>query len=352
MSTIHQFLAGATAGDAITDHALLLQRWLNEMGITSHIYAEHIHQSVSQQVRVYQTYRPSKKEPFVIYHHSLGSAVADFMCEQNKPLLVIHHNVTPPHFFEAVNPAWAELARWGLRQLPQLRPHTRFAVGVSAFNEHELHEAGYTQTAVVPITFDPTQYNHPQNEALVQDWQNKRPLLLFVGRISPNKKQEDLLKLMVHLRRIHPQAHLLLIGDRWVIGYDQWLETQTKKLGIADAVTLTGKVSQADLVTAYKQADLYVSMSEHEGFGKPFIESMYHELPILAYSATATPYTLGGTGILFHEKRYAELAELIDHLLQDKALRRRIIYKQKTRVQDFLEPTVREQFCTLIQSLL
>jgi glycosyltransferase involved in cell wall biosynthesis len=92
-------------------------------------------------------------------------------------------------------------------------------------------------------------------------------------------------------------------------------------------------------------------MSEHEGFCKPLIESMHLGLPVLAYAATAVPSTMGGAGILFHEKDYESLAEIVDILVQDQRLRQRIITGQNERVKAFLEPNVRRLWATYLEKL-
>ena len=349
--TLHQFLAGATKGDAITQHAFIIRRWLREMGLQSEIYAEHIHDSVADAVRPFLTYRPTRHETHIIYHHSLGSYVADWLLQQSPRLILIHHNVTPPHFFARINPAWTRMTEQGQAQLVTLQPKTDLAIGVSGFNERELREAGYGQTAVIPLIMPTEQYDLPLNEPLAAQLQQLGPKILFIGRFSPNKKQEDLVKLLYFLHRIRPDAHLLLVGDRWAIKYDQWVEWLTADLGLSDHVTLTGKVSQQDMVTYYKTADLYISMSEHEGFGQPLIESMYLGLPILAYASTGIPSTLGNVGVQFHHKNYEHLAELVDILLSDQSLRQRLIAQQKQRVQTFLEPQVHHLFIQHLNSL-
>lgn len=346
--TLHQFLTGATAGDAITDHALLLRGWLRRLGFESHLFAQHIHASMAAEVRPLAAYRPARDGRLAIYHHSIGSDVADFLRQNRITLILIHHNVTPPEFFARINPAWVQLAQLGQAQLRALQPQTMLALADSAYNELELHEAGYVHTAVLPITLDEAQLNLPDNDELAAEWQGKRPLLLFVGRLAPNKKQEDLVKLLYYYRRIQPQAHLALLGDRWDLKYDLWVEELAADLGLGQAVTLTGKVSQQDMVTTYRAADLYVSMSEHEGFGKPFIESMYLGLPILAYASTSVPYTLGQAGVQFRQKDYARLAELVDILVTNQPLRQRLVAGQRERVQDFRETAV---FQTFLQAL-
>lgn len=243
------------------------------------------------------------------------------------------------------------MAQLGERQLRQLKPHVELALAVSGFNDLELHHAGYDNTGVMPIALERKLYDIPSNKALAASMASEGPKLLFIGRLSPNKKQEDLVKLLYFYHRIEPDARLILVGDPWVVKYDQWVLNLAADLGLAGNVTLTGKVSQQDMVTYYRNADLFISMSEHEGFGKPFIESMYLELPILAFDSTAVPYTLGEAGVLFGRKNFDDLAELVDILISDHDLRQRIIAKQRQRARSFLAPQVKEQFLIFISQL-
>jgi len=184
----------------------------------------------------------------------------------------------------------------------------------------------------------------PLNDTLANELRQRGPNLLFIGRLAPNKKQEDLVKLLYYCRRLDPHAHLYLVGDRWEIGYDNWVEKLATELKVAEALSLTGKVSQSDMVTYYRNSTLYISMSEHEGFGLPLIESMYLDLPVMAYGVSAVPDTLGDAGVLFYEKDFERLAELVHLLGNDDELRRRIITRQRKQLQKFLEPNVRQQF--------
>ena len=329
VKSLHQVLAGATIGDAITDHAFLIRDWLRELGFSSDIYALHIHPSVANEVRPLAFFKAKYSHKFVIYHHSIGSDCVDFLLRQNVKLILIHHNVTPPRFFDNINPAWGQMATLGQMQLATIQPHTVLALADSAYNELELQELGFVQTAVLPITLNEKDLNLPNNQQLEHKLAVIQPYLLFVGRLAPNKKQEELVQLLYYYRRIQPDAQLILVGDRWDLKYDLWVEQIAADFGLADAVTLTGKVSQQDLVTYYRQAALYISMSEHEGFGKPFIESMYLGLPVLAYGVTSVPYTLGKAGVQFLRKDYERLAELANILISDNELRQRLVNSPK-----------------------
>jgi glycosyltransferase involved in cell wall biosynthesis len=351
INTLHQFIVGASPGDAITDQALLIRRWLREMGFVSDLYAYHIHEAMEGEVRPSANLRSGNEGNWVIAHHSIGSPAVDQLLARQFQTILIYHNITPPEFFALVDPAWANYMKLGHEQLRQFPPQTRLALADSPYNELDLQQLPFDPTGVLPITLDETLYQTPSNQKLVDELNGRGPLLLFVGRISPNKRQEDLIKLLYYYRRIEPEAQLILVGDRWQVGYDRWLEGMAHSLGLAGAVTLTGRVSQADMVTYYRTADLYVSMSEHEGFGKPLIESMYLGLPILAYCSTAVPYTLGDAGIMFNQKHHEGLAELVDLLIKDTNLKNRLIQKQRERVKQFLEPQVKQLLCSYLQQL-
>ncbi len=352
MKRLHQFIIGATPGDAITDHAFLIQRWLREDGWVSEIYAESIHPSLSGKVQPYCEYRPARSGEWVILHHSIGSDLVEDLLQKNLCFLLIYHNITPPSFFQPVDPALVAQMQKGRKQLELLRAQTLLALGVSSFNEAELRAAGFARTGILPIALDPLQYDLEPNPDLMNCYRNEGPRLLFVGRLVPNKKQEDLLKLLYFYQRIEPSARLFLVGPPWVPAYAEWLRELAEELGLGEAVVFTGHVSQRDLVTYYRLADVYVSMSEHEGFGKPLIEAMYLGVPVIAYTAGGVPETMGGAGVLFRVKDWEALAELVDIVVKSEPLRKRIVERQRERASQFLEPSVRRTFEQFIANIL
>ena len=352
MTPLNQVIIGATLGDAITDEAFLLRRWLREMGFASEIFAQYIHPALEEEVRPVTTWRLQSNEEWLIYHHSIGSAVADQLMASSLKLILIYHNVTPPEFFKMISPALSREMIEGRGQLLALRSHTELALADSPFNAQDLIAAGFRKTDVLPIALDESRVNLPSNPDLVAHYDRQGPCLLFVGRQVPNKKQEDLIKLLYFYRRIEPRARLLLVGDAWVPAYAHWLCDLTVDLSVEDAVVFVGQAPQQDLVTYYRLADVYVSMSEHEGFGKPLIESMYFGLPVLAYAAAAVPETLGDAGVQFHHKDYEALAEVVDVLVRDDKLSQRIVARQRERVKEFLEPQVRQRWQRFLGEVL
>lgn len=348
---LHQFTEAISVGDAVSDQVFIIQRWLREMGFTSEIYAEHIRPGLEGRARPAREYRQQPAETCLIHHHAIGSDIAERVQDIGLPQILIYHNITPPRFFTP-DPVMAASLNKGRRQLEEMRSRTLLALGDSGYNERELVEIGFSPTGVLPIALDENQFDVATNEALAAECDRDRPLILFVGRFAPNKRQEDLLKLLYHLRRISPRARMVLVGSTDFTEYMAWQKERAQDLGLDEsAVQFTGHVSHQDMLTYYRCADVYISMSEHEGFGKPLIESMYSGLPVIAYASSAVPDTLGDAGILFHTKDFEALAELVDVVVKDEPLRQRIIARQKERVQTFLEPQVRQRWEAYLRSV-
>jgi glycosyltransferase involved in cell wall biosynthesis len=346
---LHQAVEGLLPGDATSAHVLLLQRWLRELGFESDIYFALNTSGETEGVKPF-VLSALAGEDLVIFHHTMGSEILAQLSEARVPLVLIYHNITPPQFFGGLDIMVVRQLMRGRTQMQQLPAQTRLALSDSPYSELELQELGFRPTGVLPIVLDQSHYEIPVDEALYAECKKGGPLLLFVGRITPNKRQEDLVELLFYYRRVQPEARLVLVGhpeEKYLI----WLKRLVDRLGLSDAVMFTGRVSQQEMVTYYRAADVFVSMSEHEGFGKPLIESMYFDLPVLAYASTAVPSTLGGAGVLFKRKDYEALAELLDLMIYDDKLRSSLIAGQRARVRAFLEPQVREQWLAYLETL-
>jgi glycosyltransferase involved in cell wall biosynthesis len=133
--------------------------------------------------------------------------------------------------------------------------------------------------------------------------------------------------------------------------YADWLAEFVTQYSLEDAVTFTGHVTLEALAAYYQIADVYISMSEHEGFGIPLIESMRFDVPIIAYDCTAVPEVLGGSGILIKQKRFDVIAELIHQLQTDTTLKQKVIDQQRQQAQQFAPELILEQMHALIEKV-
>jgi glycosyltransferase involved in cell wall biosynthesis len=109
-------------------------------------------------------------------------------------------------------------------------------------------------------------------------------------------------------------------------------------------VRCVGHVGFRQLCTFYRVADVYLTMSEHEGFCVPLLEAMHYGVPIVARAAGAIPETLGGAGLLVEGGRHAEAAEAVRLAVKDQAVRARLIEAGRARLADFAPAKVENDF--------
>ncbi len=343
---IHQILPTISPGDAIGNEAQEIKRVLNEWGYKSEIYAQNIHPKIN--AKKYTEYKKvSSKENILIFHFSIGSEVSEFVKKLPDKKIMIYHNITPPEYFCGVNETLVNLLENGKKELRSLVDHIDLAVGVSEYNRLELQEMGFKNTDVLPIIINFHEYSSP-NKKLLSKYDDDFVNLLFVGRVTPHKRQEDIIKVFYYYKLINPKSRLFLAGSyEGCEIYSDYLKKLIQELNMKD-VYLLGKISFNDLISYYKLADFFICMSEHEGFCVPILESMYFEVPIIAYKSTAIPFTLEDTGILVKEKNYCEIAEMVNVLIEDEELRSTLVKKQKDRLENFK----REKIISQLESIL
>jgi glycosyltransferase involved in cell wall biosynthesis len=349
----HQLVPNLAFGDAISQQAITLQRILRAAGIRSEIYAEHVDARLRGEARPVGRLREEAGDrALVLFHFSIGSAVTDLFRLLPNPRVLVYHNITPPEFFRGVNPRVAALCARGRDELRELRPHCATALADSEFNRRELEALGFDNTAVVPIVLDPERYAVRSVRRLERPYRDGHVNFLHVGRLVPNKRIEDVLKVFYfYRRRINPDSRLFLVGiDTDMEIYSLALRQMIDDLGIP-GVSFPGRVSQRELVTYYRLAHVYLCMSEHEGFCAPLVEAMYLGVPVIAYAAGAVPETLGDAGVLVVRKEFAEIAELAAVLCEEAGLRASLVASGRERARQFLPEVVAPRVRALLEPL-
>lgn len=337
MPAIHQFHTTLAPGDAVSNHVFALRRLFRSWGYGSFAYAVEAKPGTTDVLPYRRLFRGVEAEDVLLLHYSMGHEVYAQLAKVSARRVLVYHNVTPPEFFEGINPHAALYAERGVRGLAELAPHVDLALAVSEFNREELADAGFARTRVVPVLVDWEQYDAAPDGAVLASWDGPGTRLLFVGRISPNKRQDDLIRMLAYYRRcIDAEAQLILVGaHRDQPQYHGRLGMLASALRLDDAVTFTGSVSLAALIAYYRVASCFVSLSEHEGFGVPLLEAMRFRLPIVAYAAGAIPETVDGAGVLLREKDLAAVAESCALVLERRELRESLVAKGEERLAEY-----------------
>ena len=340
---IDQWVPALHRGDAIGDSARLMRDAFRSWGHRADVYALELDADLVGDGRPFSEWKAGSRDDLVILHYALPSPLTPALKAHRGRRILLHHNITPPRFFLEDDPDMARICALGQEELGSLAGHVDLGLADSEWSRRELESLGFPRTGVLPIYLDFRRYREAPNPVLRRLLEDGTTNLLFVGRLTPNKRQEDLIRLLSYWRRfIAPDARLLLVGKLPRRGhYFEALQAFAYEEGFTPwDVVFLGHVDHDDLLAGYAAAHLFVSMSEHEGFGVPLVESMLMRVPVLAYSATAVPHTLGGAGVQFTEKRLAEVAEAAHLLVTDRALREAVLAGQDRRLPAFAPPAV------------
>lgn len=356
IGAIHQLVPGFQFGDAITHYALRLQNLFRSWGYASEIFAEGIHPKViSFCSPLSQFLAVDSEQTLVILHYSIHSEASRVFLEAKGRKILQYHNITPADFFEGYSELHRRMAKLGRERLGSFLGAAEQTWADSPFNCRELEACGYRDAKIVPLLVDFRDLDLAfANPDLLRRYRDGKVNLLFVGRVAPNKRHLDLLHTLAAYRKLRGNnARLFIVGPyNGLEPYFDQLRQEALDLGIESSVIFTGAVAFSHLKAYYRVSDVFVCLSEHEGFCIPLLEAMHFDLPIVAYAAGAVPETLGGAGVLLHSKEPVRVAETLARLVENQEWRTNIVQAQRERAVAFSREKVIEQIRGQLSTIL
>ena len=342
MRRVHQVLATLGYGDAIGHEVLGIQRVLRGAGYESEIFVEAADPRL-EAVTIDYRHLVDHAHPdnLLLHHFSLASKASRTAFALPDRMALIYHNITPPEFFVGLHRSLSSECFRGRRELSAYRERCDIALGDSEFNRQDLERLGFTRTGVLPVVPDFSHLDGPADRTVANIYDDAWTNVLFVGRMVPNKKIEDVIRFFhAYHRFFNPRSRLLLVGAQG--GFERYmaaLHHLTSTLGNSH-VHFIGPVSNEELVAFYEVADLFLCASEHEGFCVPLVEAFHKQIPVLAYAAAAVPATMDGAGLLYSDKDPSHVAALIDAVVsnlevQDTVIRGQLAAVDRLRAKDF-----------------
>jgi glycosyltransferase involved in cell wall biosynthesis len=352
---IHQWVPAAHKGDAIGDSARQVRALLRGMGHDSELFALTIDEDLRGDVLPFSDAAATGGD-VTIFHFALPSPMTEAFARLKGVKVLQYHNITPAAFFAPYDAGLFRLAALGRQELATLAGRVDLALGDSDFNRQELEALGFRQTGVMPIAVNTGRITDaPPRPALERILRDGLINILFVGRIVPNKKIEDHIRLAeMYKRYIDSYYRFIFVGryDGLPRYYAQIRALIEQYEMLPDRFWFTGPVPDEDLAAFYRWSDAYVSLSEHEGFCVPLVEAMAADVPVVAYAAGAVPETLGGAGLLFAPKDLEVAAELLGSVVYDRGVRAGVLAGQRRRLQDFAPPRIQARLSHVLETVL
>lgn len=339
---IIQVIDALIYGDGVSKDLLKINDRLKEAGYICEIYCRFIADEYRNVVKDITTMK-TKKDDIIIHHYSGTPHVLDEVRAADGIKVLKYHNITPEHFFDPK--ADVDALAEGEKILAANQEVYDFWIADSNFNAICLNRMGVNKKIdVMPIYID---FNHMEKYRLPK---NEIKTFLFIGRLAENKRHEDILKVFeYYYTHFSQECELYFAGnyEEYETNYRKLLEI-IKDYNSKRVIHFTGKISEEELNRLYNRADIFLCMSEHEGFCIPLIESMFYEIPTLAYDACVVAETMGNAGVLLKEKDPRTIAQLCYLILHDEELRGDIIKCQNKRILEFSEKNMSKRLLQLV----
>jgi glycosyltransferase involved in cell wall biosynthesis len=291
---------------------------LRREGFESEIFAEEISDELRARARKWTDFFDvDTPDSVLLAHYSIASPGMVSLPVLKSRIVILYHNITPHRYHIDVYPLVSYHCLLARAWLPRVASCASHGVAYSEFSARELKAAGMTQTTVIPLLVDSAQWDIPSDPFTLRMARNSgEKRILVVGRVAPNKKFEDAIKIASLVRN----CRLIVAGSP--LGCETYYHTlQRMASSLNVKCDFTGHISQAELNALYRTSDLMLVVSEHEGFCVPVIEAFYFELPVVAFSDAAVSETAGPGAILVNGRTPAEAAALIERMLSDAQLR-------------------------------
>lgn len=351
IQAVHQFHPSCVAGDGVTKSMFFFRKLLRKLGFASEIYCEHIAPELRSEVLPLQ--QLERNEDFLLlHHHSLGYRNSQWLESLAAPKVLVYHNITPPHLLPEGD--LRELSRLGRIQLAEWVDGYIGAIGVSEYNSDELNSHGYRRLATLPILVDLDElasrtWDQPTVERL-----RSALNIVFVGRISENKRQHELIEVFDEFLHFTNQpARLVLAGGITSEPYYRRLQQMVVERGDDGRVLWLGKVDDAVVQSLYRVADIFLCLSEHEGFCMPVIEAMMHDVPVVARDAGALAHTMGPGGLLLRADQTdpRKIAGTLQVLMNEPGLRRQVIQGQRRNLERYRPDALLRELAAYLDAL-
>jgi glycosyltransferase involved in cell wall biosynthesis len=342
VTRIHQVLSGAGPVDAVTSQAFAYRRAFESWGMAGGVYAAAIEPAVRGDVEAVGRLRPAAGD-LLLFHYSAYAPRLEPLLDLPQRKLLVYHNVTPAEWLWEHQPHVATLCALGRDHLPRWARAVDVAAAVSEFNAADLRAAGARDVRVVPILFDPGRLGGHGNDSAPGGAR-----VLSVGRLAPHKRPDLLLRAFgLYRSACDPGARLDVVGEALSPAYEESLRSAA-----GAGVTIHGRLDQGRLDRLWRDASVFLTLSEHEGFCVPLLEAFASDTPVVARPVGGMP-EVGGDAVLWCSDRdLAVVAEMVDLAVRDAALRAALVARGRSRLSDYSAETVLARLRSAVDAAL
>jgi len=298
----------------------------------------------------------SGEENLALYHHSVFWEKGEEFLKASKAKIIFrYHNITPESFFEGYNEHHFSQCKLGRIQTVRLAQEFQNALWLcdSWYNAEDVKEyVDRDRIAICPPFNKIAEWGNkvPDEHVLKELLHSQTINLLFVGRVAPNKGHLELLEVLHSYRKNYSESIKLRVVGKFDDGlplYNDLIKNRIAEYGLNECVEFIGEINDATLMSYYLGSDIFVCMSNHEGFCVPLIEANYFEIPVIAKDTSAIHETMGQKQLVLGEN-IKEYAAAIHVIMKNQSAKEMLIESGCKNYFRFSYSEIRETFCNIM----
>lgn len=351
-------------GDAIGNFSLQLLDFLTGHEFDVRLFARHFDATSTPMVFHFDLLE-SMVEPddLIFAQYSIFESGNEVYSRLSNRKIVYYHGITPPHYFADIDQLTEKGCREGILQAPLFSDfdfyfaNSRFMLGellerLSSRKQRLKHLEEISAVAPPVIDLESRFKMTDRGEGELGPASFSR-YLLYVGRVAPHKKLDDLIDWFRSYLQLDPGAALVIVGGGAPPAYKaslcQRIESDPALIG---HVEFRGHVSDGELYQLYRQAECFVTLSEHEGFCVPLVEAMGVGLPVFARGNAAVPETLGRRDLMLVDQGLDIFAREVFAVLSNPAEKSSLIQRQNAVYEETVRRSSGEILLSAIRSVM
>ena len=303
--------------DAMGNDVFMMYKILKELQYDVRIFAQSYDDSIEAKILPVNKSKNflNDKNNIAIYHHGVYTDFFDNIANAECRKIFRYHNVTYPELFEGYDNHAVDICRKGREQLYGDIKKFDYFLSCSKFNNDELinnYGIDSDKTFILPPFHKVEEWKDIKedlNFKKIYIDENKINILT-VGRLSPNKNHKIMIRAFAdYVQNYNTEAVFHIVGKIGPRKYYDEIISLINELHMTNNIHLySDGIEESKLKTLYKNVDIGLIASKHEGFCVPIVEFMYFGIPIVSSSFTALKDTVGKYGILIDNDDYIEFS--------------------------------------------
>lgn len=358
-TNIHLVSTNIFERDAVGNFVLGLHRLFRANEIPCQLYASQFDPALRETIRhTCELFDRATEDDVVLVNFSIFEPWLPRLAQLSAKKILYFHNITPARFLQVYDAEYANHCTDGLEQLEHLpnfdalmANSTSSARVLQAAASDDDSQRGSEVTVGPPIVGPKAWHNVAAEEVSLPPQTTK---LLYVGRIAPHKRIEDLFALFESYRKLDPDSALLIVGTTHFEGYIGFLRylLNNEYAGLKQDIHFLESVTDGQLKTLYQTCDAFVTMSEHEGFCVPVVEAMTFDKPVFAYANQAVLETLERSGRVFYAKDFDAIAADLRSVLTTSWKQRSVTATQRERMKQIIRQADGRAFWAILEKVI